>query len=121
MKNGPNGLRAVLEGSLKSTGMSAVVVSGLDGLVIEAVAAEEMDADMIGASVASAFGDAEAMGGELNAGVPVSILAEFEDGLVAVASAGPEALLAVVGKRLANPGRVRLAARRAGETVAKHL
>ena len=117
------GLRAILESLLKVDGVTAALVVGRDGFVIESATAagEEVDSDVVGAIAASPLGSSDVMGGELHLGGLGSILIEFEKGPVAVTPAGADAVLAVVGNRLANLGRVRIEMRRVRSAVAGQL
>lgn len=117
------GLRAILDGLLKVEGVTAALVVGRDGFVIESATAagEEVDSDVVGAIAASTLGSSDVMGGELHLGGLGSILIEFEKGPVAVTPAGGDAVLAVVGNRLANLGRVRIEMRRVRAAVAGQL
>lgn len=117
------GLRAILEGLLKVEGVTAALVVGRDGFVIESATAagEEVDSDVVGAIAASTLGSSDVMGGELHLGTLGSILIEFEQGPVAVTPAGSEAVLAIVGNRVANLGRVRIEMRRVRSAVVGQL
>ncbi len=117
------GLRAILDGLLKVEGVTAALVVGRDGFVIEAAASagEEADVDAVGAIAASTLGTSDVMGSELRLGSLGSILIEFEMGPVAVVPVGPEAVLAVVGSKLANLGRVRIEMKRIRAAVASQL
>lgn len=115
------GLRGILDGLMKLEGVSAALVVGRDGFVIESVSAEGIDADAVGAIAASGLGAAESMGGELHLGPLGSILIEYEMGPVAVSLAGPDAVLAVVGDQKANLGRLRIEMRKIRTAVASQL
>lgn len=115
------GLRAILDGLLKVEGVTAALVVGRDGFVIEAVSAEGIETDSVGAIAASSMSASESMGEELKLGVLGSVLIEFELGPVAIAPAGPEAILAVVGNQNVNLGRLRIEMRRIRAAVANQL
>lgn len=118
-----DGVRAILDGLLKVDGVTAALVVGRDGFVIEVATApgEEVDIDAVGAIAASTLGTSDVMGSELRLGALGSVLIEFESGPVAVVPVGSEAVLAVVGNRLANLGRVRIEMRRIRTAVASQL
>jgi len=115
------GIRGILEGLLRIDGVTAALVVGRDGFVIEAVSSDTIEADSVGAIAASSLGTSEAMGGELHLGQLGSILIEFEQGPVAVSPVGPEAVLAVVGNQHVNLGRLRIEMRKIRVAVANQL
>ncbi|MDQ7842960.1 MAG: roadblock/LC7 domain-containing protein [Armatimonadota bacterium] len=115
------GLRGILEGLLRIDGVTAALVVGRDGFVIEAVSSDAIETDSVGAIAASSLATSEAMGGELHLGPLGSILIEFEQGPVAVSPAGPEAVLAVVGNQHVNLGRLRIEMRKIRTAVANQL
>lgn len=115
------GLRGILDGLLKVDGVTAALVIGRDGFVIESAAAHAIDADAVGAIAASSLSAAEAMGEEMKLGALGSILIEYELGPVAVTLAGPDAVLAVVGNQGTNLGRVRIEMRKIRQAVANQL
>src|SRR5216684_8297192 len=78
------GLRGILDGLLKVDGVTAALVIGRDGFVIESAAAHPIDADAVAAIAASSLAAAEAMGEEMKLGALGSILIEYEIGPVAV-------------------------------------
>lgn len=115
------GLRGILDGLLKVEGVTAALVVGRDGFVIESVSASPIDTDSIGAIAASSLAASEAMGGELRLGSLGSILIEYEVGPVAVTPVGTDAALAVVGNQGANLGRLRIEMRKIRTAVANQL
>jgi predicted regulator of Ras-like GTPase activity (Roadblock/LC7/MglB family) len=115
------GLRGILDGLLKVDGVTAALVIGRDGFVIESAAAHPIDADAVAAIAASSLAAAEAMGEEMKLGALGSILIEYEIGPVAVTLAGPDAVLAVVGNQGTNLGRVRIEMRKIRQAVANQL
>ena len=121
METVPGSLRGILEGLMKVDGVTAAMVVGRDGFVIEVTSAEGIDTDAVGAIAASGLTSSEIMGGELRAGPLGSMLIEYEQGPVAVMPAGPDAVLAVVGDRRANLGRLRVEMRKLRAAVAAQL
>lgn len=115
------GLRGILEGLLRVEGVTAAMVVGRDGFVIESVSTQGAESDSVGAIAASALASAEAMGGELHAGQLGAILIEYDQGPVAVSPAGPDAVLAVVGNQSVNLGRLRIEMRKIRTAVASQL
>lgn len=115
------GLRGILDSLMKIEGITAAMVVGRDGFVIEAVSSEGIDADAVGAIAAGSFGSFGSMGGELHLGPLGSLLLEYEMGPVAVSPAGEDAVLAVVGDQRANLGRLRVEMRKIRSAVATQL
>ncbi len=115
------GLRGILDSLLKVEGVTAALVIGRDGFVIESAATHSIDTDAVGAIAASSLSASESMGEELKLGTLGSVLIEYEQGPVALTPAGPDAVLAVVGDQSANLGRVRIEMRKIRQTVADQL
>ncbi|HXF83411.1 MAG TPA: roadblock/LC7 domain-containing protein [bacterium] len=115
------GLRGILDGLLRIDGVTAAMVVGRDGFVIEAVSSDGIDGDSVGAIAASSLGTSEEMGTELHLGPLGSILIEFDQGPVAISPAGPEAVLAVVANQTVNLGRLRIEMRKVRAAVANQL
>lgn len=115
------GLRGILDGLLRVEGVTAAMVVGRDGFVIEAVSSDGIDGDSVGAIASSSLGTSEEMGGELHLGPLGSILIEFDQGPVAISPAGPDAVLAVVGNPSVNLGRLRIEMRKIRTAVASQL
>ncbi len=115
------GLRGILDGLMKIEGVTAALVVGRDGFIIEAASEDGADLEAVGAIAAGSLSSAEAMGGELHMGPPTSLLIEYEGGPVAVSPAGADGVLAVVGKQHANLGRLRIEMRRIRTAVANQL
>lgn len=115
------GLRGILDTLLKVDGVTAALVVGRDGFVIEAASVDTLDGDAVGAIAASSLAAAEGMGEALKLGVLGAILIEFEQGSVAVTLVGPDAVLAVVGNQGTNLGRVRIEMKKIRQAVANQL
>jgi predicted regulator of Ras-like GTPase activity (Roadblock/LC7/MglB family) len=117
------GLRGILDGLMKIDGITAAMVVGRDGFVIESATngSEGLESDTVGAIAASSFGSFGQMGGELRLGALDSLLLEYEMGPVAVSPAGPDAVLAVVADQRANLGRLRIEMRKIRTAVANQL
>lgn len=121
VESAAGGLRGILDGLLRIEGVTAALVVGRDGFVIEAVCSDSIEADSIGAIAASSLGTSEAMGGELHLGDLGTVLIEFDQGPVAVSPAGPDAVLAVVGNQSVNLGRLRIEMKKIRQAVANQL
>jgi predicted regulator of Ras-like GTPase activity (Roadblock/LC7/MglB family) len=115
------GLRGILDGLLKVDGVTAALVVGRDGFVIESASTGAIDADSVGAIAASSLSASESMGDALKLGTLGAILIEYEQGPVAVTLVGPDAVLAVVGNQGTNLGRVRIEMKKIRQAVANQL
>lgn len=115
------GLRGILDGLLRVDGVTAALVAGRDGFVIESTAVNPIDTDTVGAIAASSLTASEAMGEALQLGAMGAVLIECELGPVAVIPVGADAVLAVVGNQHANLGRVRVEMQKVRQAVANQL
>jgi len=97
----------ILNNLIRVEGVTAAVVIGRDGFVIDAAGGGGMDVEAIGAIISTGFGSSETMGKELNIGRTGQVMAEFEDGILVSAAIGQDAILAVVTTSNTNLGNVR--------------
>jgi hypothetical protein len=100
-------LKQVLEEFLKIEGVSAAVVVGRDGFVIESAVSGKIDTDALGAMASTGMGTSEAMGKELGKGEISQLLVELEKGPIIMAPLSPDELIAIVADSVANVGRIR--------------
>ena len=71
-------LKQILGEFLKVEGVSAAVVVGRDGFVIESAISGKIDIDALGAMASTGMGTSEAMGNELGKGNLDQMLVELE-------------------------------------------
>ncbi len=103
-------------------GVTAALVAGRDGFLIEGVSADdELDLEAAAAVAASSIGASGALSADLMRGPLSCIMLEYENGAVIVAPVGTEAMLVVVTSGTSNLGRVRLELRRCRAEVAACL
>ncbi|MDD1712183.1 MAG: roadblock/LC7 domain-containing protein [Methanoregulaceae archaeon] len=100
-------LKQVLGEFLKIEGVSAAVVVGRDGFVIESAVSGKMDIDALGAMASTGMGTSEAMGKELGKGEISQMLVELEKGPIIMSPLSPDEIIAIVADSIANVGRVR--------------
>lgn len=105
-------LRQTLGEFTQLDGVSAALVVGRDGFVIEGVATDEVDLETLGALTASSMGASEALSADLSRGNLLGLMLEYESGPVVVSPAGREAMLVIVANGTANLGRIRLEVKR---------
>ena len=73
-------LKPLLEEFLKLEGVSAAVVVGRDGFVIESAVSGKVDIEALGAMASTGLGTSEAMGNTLGKGELSQMLVELEKG-----------------------------------------
>lgn len=100
-------LKQILGEFLKIDGVSAAVVVGRDGFVIESAASGKMDIDALGAMASTGLGTSEAMGRELGKGELRQMLVELDQGPIIMSPLSPDELIAIVASNEANVGRIR--------------
>ena len=100
-------LKQILGEFLKVEGVSAAVVVGRDGFVIESAISGKIDIDALGAMASTGMGISEAMGNELGKGNLDQMLVELEKGPIILSPLSSEELIAIVADSTANVGRIR--------------
>lgn len=100
-------LKQILGEFLKIEGVSAAVVVGRDGFVIESAVSGKMDIDALGAMASTGMGTSEAMGKELGKGEISQMLIELEKGPIIMSPLSAEEIIAIVADAAANVGRIR--------------
>jgi len=100
-------LKQILGEFLKIDGVTAAVVVGRDGFVIESAASGKMDIDALGAMASTGMGTSEAMGKELGKGDLNQMLVELDHGPIIMSPLSADELIAVVAGNEANIGRIR--------------
>jgi predicted regulator of Ras-like GTPase activity (Roadblock/LC7/MglB family) len=110
-------LTEILEGFTRVRGVSAALVVGQDGLVLQSAkakdaGAEETDVDLLGAVAASGLVPAQEVGQQAQRGRLVQGIYEYERGVVVMEPVGSSAILVVVTAAAANLGLLRLQARK---------
>jgi uncharacterized protein len=105
---------------LSIDGVSAVAVVGRDGFVIESASKMRLDAEALGAVVASAIGASEMVGRDFNMGKLEQYLLEFETGKAIIAAAGDDILVLTTDAN-AVIGSVRYAVKKGVEGLVKLL
>lgn len=101
-------LREQLGDLIKVEGITAAVVVGRDGFVIDGVNnGAGMDIEAVGAVISTGVGTAESMGRELRVGTMSQGMVEYKDGVIVMSFLGKDAILACVAGTSANLGNVR--------------
>ncbi len=100
-------LKKILDEFLNLEGVSAAVVVGRDGFVIESAMSGKMDIDALGAMASTGIGTSEAMGKELGKGELTQMLVELDRGPIIVSPLSKEELIAIVAENSSNLGRIR--------------
>jgi uncharacterized protein len=108
-------LDELLNGFTRVRGVTAALIVGQDGLVLQSAAApgaDETDVDVLGAMASSGLVPAQEIGSETSRGKLLQGIYEFEKGVVVVEPIGESAILVVVTSAAANLGLLRLQARK---------
>jgi predicted regulator of Ras-like GTPase activity (Roadblock/LC7/MglB family) len=108
-------LEELLNGFTRVRGVSAALIVGQDGLVLQSVTAadaEDADVDVLGAVASSGLVPAQEIGDQANRGRLLQGIYEYERGVVVLEPVGSTAILVVVTSATANLGLLRLQARK---------
>ena len=100
-------LKQILGEFLKVEGVTAAVVVGRDGFVIESAVSGKVDIDALGAMASTGMGTSEAMGNELGKGQLDQMLVELDKGPIILSPLSSDELIAIVADSVANVGRIR--------------
>ncbi|HVP94334.1 MAG TPA: roadblock/LC7 domain-containing protein [Methanoregulaceae archaeon] len=100
-------LKQILQEFLQGEGVTAAVVVGRDGFVIESAVSGKMDIDAIGAMASTGLGSAEAMGKELDKGDIIQTLLEMDQGPIILSPLTTSEMIAIVANATASSGRIR--------------
>ena len=100
-------LKTLLEEFLRVEGISAAVVVGRDGFVIESAISGNVDIEALGAMASTGLGTSEAMGSTLEKGELSQMIVELEKGPILLSPLSPDELIAIVADTSANIGRIR--------------
>jgi hypothetical protein len=97
----------LLEEFLKIDGISAAVVIGRDGFVIESAVSGKVELEALGAMASTSLGTSEAMGMTLEKGDLYQIVVELQKGPILVSPLTADELIAIVAESSSNIGRIR--------------
>jgi predicted regulator of Ras-like GTPase activity (Roadblock/LC7/MglB family) len=100
-------LKQILSEFLRLDGVSAAVVVGRDGFVIESAETGSIDTEALGAMASTGMGTSEAMGTELGKGEMAQMMVEFDNGPILLSPLSEDELIAVVAEKEVNIGRIR--------------
>jgi uncharacterized protein len=114
-------LKPLLEEFLKVEGVSAAVVVGRDGFVIESAVSGKVDIEALGAMASTGLGTSEAMGNTLGKGELSQMLVELEKGPIILSPLSADELIAIVADTTANIGRIRYELKKNKERIVAAL
>jgi predicted regulator of Ras-like GTPase activity (Roadblock/LC7/MglB family) len=100
-------LKQILSDFLRLDGVTAAVVVGRDGFVIESAESGDIDTEALGAMASTGMGTSEAMGSELGKGEMIQMLVELDDGPILLSPLSEDELIAIVAETKVNIGRIR--------------
>lgn len=89
-------------------GVNTVCLVGRDGFLLDSMAPQGIDSEMIGAIASGGFGASESMGNQLAKGQLMMTMIEYESGPVMLSPIGDEAFLVIVAEKESNLGMIRL-------------
>ncbi len=87
-------------------GVEAVLVSGNDGLLIEASAGFSLDQQDLAARIPSLIAEAVAVGSASKLGESITVIVEYERGYAIVGSVGNDAVLTILTTKEADLGAI---------------
>jgi uncharacterized protein len=119
--SGAQMLKPLLEEFLKVEGVSAAVVVGRDGFVIESAVSGKVDIEALGAMASTGLGTSEAMGSTLGKGELSQMLVELERGPILLSPLSADELIAIVADTTANIGRIRYELKKNKERIVAAL
>mgnify|MGYP001189136722 CR=1 FL=1 len=114
-------LKPLLEEFLKVEGVSAAVVMGRDGFVIESAVSGSVDIDALGAMASTGLGTAEVMGSTLGKGELLQMIVELERGPILLSPLSADELIAIVADKSSNIGRIRYELKKNKERIVAAL
>ncbi|UUX93614.1 roadblock/LC7 domain-containing protein [Methanoplanus endosymbiosus] len=100
-------LKQILSEFLQLDGVTAAVVAGRDGFVIESAVSGDVDIEALGAMASTGLGTSEAMSRELGKETMNQIIVEMEEGPILIAPLSEDELIAIVAQKGINVGRIR--------------
>ncbi|WP_421909683.1 roadblock/LC7 domain-containing protein [Methanolacinia petrolearia] len=105
-------LKQILSEFLKLDGVSAAVVAGRDGFVIESAVSGDVDIDALGAMASTGLGTSEAIGRELGKNEMNQIIIELDEGPILISPLSEDELIAIVAQKDVNVGRISTSSRK---------
>lgn len=114
-------IKPLLEEFLRIDGVTAAVVVGRDGFVIESAVHGKADVEALGAMASTGLGTSEAMGNSLGKGELYQMLVEMEMGPIILAALTDNELIAIVADSTANVGRIRYDLKKNKDRLIKSL
>lgn len=115
-----NEIETILSEFTSIEGVHTACLVGRDGFILNHIARQSVDPEMIGAIASSGFGSAYSMGGQLGQGNLTMTMIEYENGPVMFAPVGTEAFLVIVADKETNLGWVRLSIKKNSKTIAEN-
>lgn len=100
-------LEDVLDEFLTINGVTAAVIFGKDGAVIECAATCPIDMDVIGSMVSTCLGSSEVIGGALSLGELHDMTVELDKGPIYLAPITTNEIIAVIADTVGTVGHVR--------------
>ncbi|MDD3406696.1 MAG: roadblock/LC7 domain-containing protein [Methanomicrobium sp.] len=100
-------LKQILNEFLQIAGVTAAVIAGRDGFVIESAVSGNVDIEALGAMASTGLGTSEAMSRELGKEIMNQIIVELEEGPILISPLSDDELIAIVAQKGVNVGLLR--------------
>lgn len=111
-------IQAILADFTNIEGVHTACLVGRDGFLLDSIARQGIDAEMIGAIASSGFGSAESMGNQLGQGELNMTMLEYENGPVMFSPVGDDAFLVIVADQETNLGWIRISIKKNSKKIA---
>jgi len=112
-----NEIQKILAEFTSIDGVHTACLVGRDGFILDHIARQGIDAEMIGAIASSGFGSADSMGSQLGQGDLTLTMIEYKDGPILFAPVGTEAFLVIVADKETNLGWIRLSIKKNSKAI----
>ncbi len=116
-----NKIEEILSEFTNIEGVHTACLVGRDGFLLNHIARQNVDPEMVGAIASSGFGSAYSMGDQLGQGDLTMTMIEYENGPVMFAPVGAEAFLVIIADKETNLGWVRLSIKKNSKTIALNV
>ncbi|MBN2734354.1 MAG: roadblock/LC7 domain-containing protein [Methanomicrobiaceae archaeon] len=100
-------LKQILSEFLELDGVTAAVIAGRDGFVIESAVSGDFNVEALGAMASTGLVTSEAMARELGKETMNQIIIEMEEGPIIIAPLSKDEIIVIVAEKSVNVGRVR--------------
>lgn len=100
-------LKQILSEFLKIDKVTAAVIVGRDGFMIESAISGKINIEALGAMASTGISTSESIGSELGKGQLIEMLIELQNGPILLSPLSTDELIVIVAENGANIGRIR--------------